>query len=104
MPFINPPIQQILGQPAASYCPETIFSTAKFVVNDHRTSLDPHRAEQLILSAARYKKNLVGCKLPKLPQLGVEMSSDDLQELEDMIPDDGDSDSDAEDDGDDFFD
>jgi hypothetical protein len=76
-----------------SFCPETIFSSAKFVVNGHRTVLAPKRAEQLILSAAaRYKMKLFGKNLPKLPQLG------EIEQLEDTIPaDDGsDSDSDAE--------
>jgi hypothetical protein len=63
-------------------------------VNDHRTSLEPNRAEQLILSAARYKMKMVGASLPSLPQLGVETSVEVIQEMQENIPQDEDDDED----------
>jgi hypothetical protein len=80
MPFIDPVIQQMLSQPSASYCPETIFSRAKFIINDYRQALTPERAEQLILSATRYRMNMRGKKLPGLPQLGVDPSDEEIEE------------------------
>ena len=58
MPVVEPIIREMLGQSAASYAPEKIFSLGKFVINDHRTSLLPERAETLIMSAARFKMQL----------------------------------------------
>ena len=72
MPSINAAIAQLLGQPSASYSPETIFSRGKFVFSDYRTRLLPVRAEKLILSSARYSMQLFGSEFPNLPTLGVE--------------------------------
>ena len=85
MPVIEPIIREMLGQPTASYAPEKIFSGGKFVLNDYRTCIDPARAENLILSAARFKIKLFTKFLPKLPIDGVEDDADAMLELDDAL-------------------
>ena len=80
MPIAEPIIREMLSQPAASYAPEKVFSGGKFVLNDHRTNLKPSRAEQLVISATRFKMKLSSRFLPKLPQDGIEDSVDDILE------------------------
>ena len=67
MPFVELIIREMLGQPAGSYSPEKVFSGGKFVVNDYRISLDPSRAESLIMSSARFKMKICIKYLPRLP-------------------------------------
>ena len=64
MLVVEPIIREMLSQPAGSYSPEKVFSGGKFVINDYRTSLDPARAEGLIVSAARFKMKLSSKYLP----------------------------------------
>jgi hypothetical protein len=66
-------------------------------VNDHKTTLEPNRAEQLILSAARYKIKMVGASLPTLPQLGVKTSVEVIEKIEKNMPQDEDDDEDSDD-------
>ena len=77
MPIVEPIIREMLGQPAASYAPEKIFSLGKFVINEYRTI-----AEKLIMSAARFKMQFSGKYLPKLPIDGVEDDLDSIIELD----------------------
>ncbi len=55
MPLLITVIMQVLSHRADSACNERIFSTAKLVISDIRTSLTTERSERLILSACRHK-------------------------------------------------
>ena len=67
MPLLVTVIMQVLSHRADSACNERIFSIAKLVINDFRTSLTPERSEKLIVSACRYKMSQSSkLKRPKL--------------------------------------
>ena len=84
MPALEPVIKQLLGHPSSSESPETVFSYGKYLVTDYRTALHPSRLEQLMLSGANYHaKRRPAKNLPKLPELGVPFSEEELVEADD---------------------
>jgi hypothetical protein len=86
MPVMNPIICMFYGQPNASHTPEKVFSRGKHVISDLRSSLNPVRAERLILASCRFSWTLFGDKLPGLPTIGKLYDDGDLEQLdEDFI-------------------
>jgi hypothetical protein len=80
MPALEPVIKQLLGHPSSSESPETVFSYGKYLVTDYRTALHPSRLEQLMLiSGANYHAK----RRPKIPELGVPFSEEELFEADD---------------------
>jgi hypothetical protein len=85
MPVLEVIVREMLGQPAASYAPEKVFSHGKFVLNDHRTSMKPIRSEKLVLSAVRFKMKLTSKCLPRLPTDGVEDNTEETLILDEAL-------------------
>ena len=66
MPTVGPIITEMLGQPAASSLSESTFSYGRYVLGDYRLATLPERSEKRILSAAKFKSQLVNKSLPRL--------------------------------------
>ncbi len=88
MPLLITVILQILSHRADSACNERIFSIAKLVISDVRTSLTPERSEKLILSACRYKMSqsskLTRPKLINEPGEPFENDEDIINQMDDV--------------------
>ena len=70
IPNLGIAIRKILSHPAATIDNERVFNIAGHILNIRRCSLLPDRAEQLVLSAFRYRwcksRSQVPVRLPSL--------------------------------------
>ena len=72
IPNLPKAIRKVLADPSATATNERVFNVAENILNIRRCRLDPGRAENLILSAFRYKVGLSkGTKPPRLPSFRV---------------------------------
>ena len=71
IPHIGAGIRKICSHSTATGSCERSFNIAGNVLNIRRCSLDPVRAEKLILSAIRYKYAFRNSKSPRIPSIGV---------------------------------
>ena len=72
IPNLSKAIRKVLADPSATATNERVFNVAGNILNIRRCRLDPSRAENLILSAFRYKVGLSKeTKPPKLPSFRV---------------------------------
>ena len=78
IPNLSKAIRKVLADPSATATNERVFNVAGNILNIRRCRLDPSRAENLILSAFRYKVGLSkATKPPKLPSFRVINDSQD---------------------------
>jgi hypothetical protein len=90
IPLLNVVIVEILSTPLSQAVAEKVFSRGRFVLPDNRVSLKPERTEQLIVCVARHAISLTqgNLKVPKIVDIGVDFTVDDLIIFDAMIDED----------------
>jgi hAT family C-terminal dimerisation region len=72
IPVLERDIRTLLSHRAGSDSPQRVFSKGGIIISPRRTSLQPTRAEALIVSSVRYTAQFKKIKNPpRIPRLGV---------------------------------